>query len=102
MQNTYCNEDIVDVLTGREPWSEWLRLDTGRGYLSPEQELDSMANLFGIDRHDPIACHVNRFPHQITHTEHLSFYSVCLMWFNESYQPSVDRHKHEGGTDEHG
>jgi hypothetical protein len=78
----FCERDIVSKLTDDAPWSAWIDDEHVPGDLPAEDELDEIADKFGIDRDDEIDCARRNFPVRLaTLPDPPSFCSECLSWF---------------------
>lgn len=77
--NAFCENDIVPLLTEIEPWKEWLD-DGNTPTGDAEEDLDSIADQFGIDRRNFEQVDRRRLPYRIDGKG--TFCGKCLHWFD--------------------
>lgn len=77
----YCREDIVGALIAEFPWSAWAYV--GHAWTdNTEGDLNSIAEMFGIDRDNPAELAEYGFPEWIGYY-HPGFCRICKRWFDE-------------------
>jgi hypothetical protein len=77
----FCEEDIVAKLTEYEPWSAWRDAGNDPAADDSEYELDDIADMFRIDRSDPVQVAERGFPERLPDLP-TDFCSFCLNWFS--------------------
>lgn len=83
----FCDGDIVPALTDDSPWHNWIT-DGGEPSDDTEDDLDDIADMFDIDRQDPVEVAEAGFPVLVRNpTDGLCV--VCLRFFRN--EVSVDR-----------
>lgn len=81
--DTFCEGDVVHVLTDHEPWSAWLSDLNVPGDEDAEAQLNEIATQFHVDRDDEIDCARRDFPVRLPGTpDPPTICSGCYLWFS--------------------
>lgn len=80
----FCQDDVVRAFVSLSAFAgEWVQMGNAVGLRSADTELDSIATMFDVDRHDPYKAVLHNFPVQLEATpDPATFCSVCLRWFS--------------------
>jgi hypothetical protein len=79
--NLYCGDDIASAIIEEFPWRAWATV--GHSLHDPEDDLDSIADMFGIDRTDMWDVDTHGFPERLN-DGHPGYCCICKRWFDDN------------------